>query len=221
MTVDWNSGISLEENDLRVHRLLSQVDSLTEQTTSMVGVQQFLMSHTKEITSSESVVYIKAKDAETLAKIEKKLTDYIAEKHPKALVTFQVSGNIFNMIFAEQGSPLVVQLHSKGGEAPTVEQVTGLVGKIRKALPDVVVPPAVMEQNIRYIADVEAMAVYDITYDDIYGKMKISSARTHYFASTKAVIQCPSQRAIHVPRHPTSYRARCAISMVWRYRSQW
>lgn len=98
MTVDWNSGISLEENDLRVHRLLSQVDSLTEQTTSMVGVQQFLMSHTKEITSSESVVYIKAKDAETLAKIEKKLTDYIAEKHPKALVTFQVSGNIFNDI---------------------------------------------------------------------------------------------------------------------------
>lgn len=172
MTVDWNSGISLEENDLRVHRLLSQVDSLTEQTTSMVGVQQFLMSHTKEITSSESVVYIKAKDAETLAKIEKRLTDYIAEKHPKALVTFQVSGNIFNMIFAEQGSPLVVQLHSKGGEAQTVEQVTGLVGKIRKALPDVVVPPAVMEQNIRYIADVEAMAVYDITYDDIYGKMK-------------------------------------------------
>ena len=83
MTVDWNSGISLEENDLRVHRLLSQVDSLTEQTTSMVGVQQFLMSHTKEITSSESVVYIKAKDAETLAKIEKKLTDYIAEKSPK------------------------------------------------------------------------------------------------------------------------------------------
>lgn len=66
----------------------------------------------------------------------------------------------------------MVQLHSKGGEAPTVEQVTGLVGKIRKALPDVVVPPAVMEQNIRYIADVEAMAVYDITYDDIYGKMK-------------------------------------------------
>lgn len=172
MTIDWNSGISLDENDLRVHRLLSQVDSLTEQTTSMVGVQQFLMSHTKEITSSESIVYIKAKDAETLAKIEKRLTDYMTEKHPKALITFQVSGNIFNMIFAEQGSPLVVQLHSKGGRAPTVEQVTKLVGEIRKALPDVVVPPAVMEQNIRYIADVEAMAVYDITYDDIYGKMK-------------------------------------------------
>lgn len=172
LTIDWNSGISLEENDLRVHRLLSQVDSLVEQTTAMVGVQQFLMSHTKEISSSESVVYIKAKDAETLAEIEKRLTDYVTENHPKALITFQVSGNIFNMIFAERESPLVVQLHSKGGQAPTVEQVTELVGKIRKALPEVVVAPAVMEQNIRYIADVEAMALYDITYDDIYGKMK-------------------------------------------------
>lgn len=136
MTVDWNSGISLEENDLRVHRLLSQVDSLTEQTTSMVGVQQFLMSHTKEITSSESVVYIKAKDAETLAKIEKKLTDYIAEKHPKALVTFQVSGNIFNMIFAEPGKSIggtIAQQRRRSSDP--VEQVTGLVGKIRKALP--------------------------------------------------------------------------------------
>ena len=43
LTIDWNSGISLEENDLRVYRLLAQVDSLILQSTSMVGVQQFLM----------------------------------------------------------------------------------------------------------------------------------------------------------------------------------
>ena len=29
-----------------------------------------------------------------------------------------------------------------------------------------------MEQNIRYIADVEAMAIHEITFSDIYGKMK-------------------------------------------------
>ena len=63
LTIDWNSGISLEENDLRVYRLLAQVDSLILQSTSMVGVQQFLMSHTREITPSESVIYMKAKDA--------------------------------------------------------------------------------------------------------------------------------------------------------------
>ncbi|MDE6451961.1 MAG: efflux RND transporter permease subunit, partial [Odoribacter sp.] len=96
LTIDWNSGISLEENDLRVYRLLSQVDSLVLQTTSMVGVQQLLMSHTKEITPSESVVYIKTKDAGTLERIERKISDYVAANYPKAQVSFQVSGNIFN-----------------------------------------------------------------------------------------------------------------------------
>lgn len=172
LTIDWNSGISLEENDLRVYRLLSQVDSLVLQTTSMVGVQQFLMSHTKEITPSESVVYIKTKDAGTLERIKRKISDYVAANYPKAQVSFQVSGNIFNMIFAEKGSTLVAQLHAKEGQAPTVEQVTGVIGKIEKALPDVLIPSAVLEQNIRYIADVEAMAIHEITFNDIYGKMK-------------------------------------------------
>ena len=172
LTIDWNSGISLEENDLRVYKLLSQVDSLVLQTTSMVGVQQFLMSHTKEITPSESVIYIKVKDAEILERIERVISDYVASNYPKARLSFQVSGNIFNMIFAEKGSTLVAQLHSKEGQAPTVEQVVRVVDKIEKALPDVQIPPAVMEQNIRYIADVEAMAIHEITFGDIYGKMK-------------------------------------------------
>ena len=88
LTIDWNSGISLEENDLRVYRLLAQVDSFILQTTSMVGVQQFLMSHTQEITPSESVIYIKAKDAESLKRIERKISDYVVSNYPKAQVSF-------------------------------------------------------------------------------------------------------------------------------------
>lgn len=172
LTIDWNSGISLEENDLRVYRLLAQVDSLILQSTSMVGVQQFLMSHTREITPSESVIYMKAKDAGKLVQVERIISDYLVSNYPKARASFQVSGNIFNMIFAEKGSTLVAQLHSKEGQAPTVEQVTRVVDKVKKALPGVGIPPAVMEQNIRYIADVEAMAIHEVTFNDVYGKMK-------------------------------------------------
>ena len=84
LTIDWNSGISLEENDLRVYRLLAQVDSLILQSTSMVGVQQFLMSHTREITPSESVIYMKAKDAGKLVQVERIISDYLASNYPKA-----------------------------------------------------------------------------------------------------------------------------------------
>lgn len=90
LTIDWNSGISLEENDLRVYRLLAQVDSLILQSTSMVGVQQFLMSHTREITPSESVIYMKAKDAGKLVQVERIISDYLASNYPKARASFQV-----------------------------------------------------------------------------------------------------------------------------------
>lgn len=172
LTIDWNSGISLDENDLRVHQLLMQVDSLVEQSTAMVGVQQFLMSHTKELTSSEAVIYLKTGDSKTLEQVQNQLADYMTRRYPKALFTFSVSDNIFNLIFKEKGSTLVARLHGKGGLAPTVEQVMPVVDKIQAALPDVVIPPAVLEQNIRYVADVEAMTLYDISYEDIHSKMK-------------------------------------------------
>ena len=172
LTVDWNSGISVEENDLRVYKLLAQVDSLLVQSTSMVGVQQFMMSHTKETTPSECVIYVKTGSADDLERLKEEVVGYMAEYYPKAQVEFQPASNIFNMIFTEKGAPLVVQLHSKEGQAPTVEQVTRVIGELQEALPDVRIPRVVTEQNICYMADVEAMALYEVTFEDIYRKMK-------------------------------------------------
>ena len=53
MTIDWNAGISIEENDRRICEILQQVDGVVDNTTSMIGVQDFLLSHTKELTASE------------------------------------------------------------------------------------------------------------------------------------------------------------------------
>lgn len=181
MTIDWNSGITLEENDKRVGELLALVEEDIEQSTSMMGVQQFLLSHTKEITPSESVVYIKTKDNETLEKIQEKILDYSSKIYPKGVISFAVSGNIFDMIFSENESKLVVQLQSKEGNAPEVEKVNGVIREIKKKMPQLFIAPAVMEQNIRYIADVEAMAMYNVTFGDIYSKLKNTISQNSLF----------------------------------------
>ena len=95
------------------------------------------------------------------------------------------------MIFAEKGNTLVARLHSKEGQAPTVEQVTRVVNKIEKALPDVLIPPAMMEQNIRYIADVEAMAIHEVTFGNVYAKMKNMIAKIPCFVLIKGGIPFP------------------------------
>lgn len=172
LTIDWNSGITLEENDRRVGELLAVVAGDIEQSTSMVGVQQFLLSHTKEITPSESVVYIKTKDEATLEKVKNEIIRYSKGKYPQGVIGFHVSGNIFDMIFAENEPKLVIQLQSNNGNSPEVVAVSGVLERIRKELPGLYIAPPVMERNIRYVANVEAMAMYHVTYGDIYGKLK-------------------------------------------------
>lgn len=191
LTIDWNSGITVEENDRRVGELLSTVSDDLIQSTSMIGVQQFLLSHTKEITSSESVVYIKTKDDKALEKVQQKIADYTAKKYPKGVISFSVSGNIFDMIFSENESKLVVQLQSKDGSAPKVENVNEVIKQIKDKLPNLVIAPVVMEQNILYVADVEAMAMYGVTYNDINSKLRNMVSQNSLFKINQGSYSVP------------------------------
>ena len=47
--------------------VLKQVDGLVQTSTAMVGVQDFVLSHTEDLTTSEAVVYFQAEDGENLA----------------------------------------------------------------------------------------------------------------------------------------------------------
>ena len=66
--------------------------------------------------------------------------------------------------------------------------------KIKKALPGVGIPPAVMEQNIRYIADVEAMAIHEVTFNDVYGKMKNIISQNTLFRINQGGYSVPDNR---------------------------
>ncbi|MFI3263496.1 MAG: efflux RND transporter permease subunit, partial [Rikenellaceae bacterium] len=172
MTIDWNSGISLDENDKRIGEILFHIAEDVEQSTSMVGSQQFLMSHTKDITPSESIVYIKTKDDETLARVQKKVEAFIAKNYPVGVVEFAVSGNIFDMIFSEKEDALVAELQKRSGKELTVEDIERIIDKLLSRVPNIEIAPVVKEQNIRYIADVESMSLYNVSFEKVNSKLR-------------------------------------------------
>ncbi len=171
MTIDWNSGISLDENDRRVDEILSIVADDIEQSTSMVGSQQFMMSHTKNITASESVVYIKTDSDKSLERIQERITEYLEQHYPEGAVEFEVSGNIFDMIFSEDEENLVAELQNRSGESLTVSDVEKVTELLLKEIPDISIGAIVKEQNIRYIADVESMSRYNVSFSSINSKL--------------------------------------------------
>ena len=59
MYVDWNENISASESDRRICRMLKKYNQSVETSTSITGIQNYMLAHTQDITNSEALIYLK------------------------------------------------------------------------------------------------------------------------------------------------------------------
>ena len=181
MTIEWNMGISAAENDRRVMELMESLGDEVETSTSMAGTQEFLLSHTKDITASEAIVYVKARSVKGLKQIKEKVVAALQPKYPTASVAFGESGNLYNMIFATDEADLEIHLQDLDGRRPGIASARQFTDSLRAHFPGITVMPVVTETNIRYVADMEQMAVYKVSYDQLYARLKEQMSRNRIF----------------------------------------
>ena len=172
MYVDWNASISVQENDRRISDVLAHEKNRLETTTSMVGTQEFLLFHTRDITSSEALVYFKCKDKEGFEQSKLQLQKSIVAKYPDAVVSFSPSGNLFDLIFSSGEADLCLKLQDNNGHRPTLEKACELTDSIRMRFPNLVVSPVMTEENLELMADVEQMAMYGISYVQLSNRLR-------------------------------------------------
>lgn len=191
MKIDWNAGISVEENDVRVGDVLKQVDGLVQTSTAMVGVQDFVLSHTEDLTTSEAVVYFQAEDGETLRQAQEKIRNYMAEHYPHGTVEFGASGNIFDLIFSNDDADLEIRLQRQGGGRPDVQEARAFLDTLSHRFLEVAVQPVVSERNIQYVADTEQMAVYHVSYAALQARLRMLVSQNEVYAINEGARSLP------------------------------
>lgn len=172
VTIDWNAGITPEENNRRMAELLKEVKTLIETSTTMVGGQDFILSHTKNITSSEAVCYLKCKSVEELDDATEKMRKYIGKHYPNAQIETGLAANIFDMIFTTEEPDLQVRLHKRDGGRPDVELTRMVTDSLRSRFPQLGIQPVSTETYIKYTSDAEQMAYYKVSYQQLYSRLK-------------------------------------------------
>lgn len=172
ITIDWNAGITPEENNRRMAELLKEVKPFLETSTTMVGGQDFILSHTKNITSSEAVCYLKCKSADELDEATQKMQKYIGIYYPNAKIETGLDANIFDMIFSTEEPDLQVRLHRRDGGRPAVELTKMVTDSLRAHFPQLGIQPVSTELYIKYTADAEQMAYYKVSYQQLYSRLK-------------------------------------------------
>lgn len=170
--IDWNERISAEENARRTDAMIAELGTAVEQSTVMAGVQQFILGHTDEMGVAEATVYLKCYDSDDVQSVQDRLSTYIMQYAPEAHVSFGVSGNIFDMIFADKEAMLTARLRSTSGRAATSEQLQGVIESISRALPEMHIPPIAVQEDIMYVAQPERMALYGVSYSMLFTALR-------------------------------------------------
>lgn len=172
VTIDWNTNITVEENNRRMAEILTQADKWIEHNTTMVGGQDFMLSHTKNITGSEAVCYIKSALHEDCKEAVTRMGEYLTTHYPKARMETAMAANIFDMIFATDEPDLQIRLSKRTGGRPTVAETRSMTDSLRKRFPHLGIQPLQTEACITYRADAEMLAYYKVTYQQLYQRLK-------------------------------------------------
>lgn len=60
--VEWNENIHIDENQSRVSQLFASIDNQVQEHTAYVGQQQFLLNRDREMSVSESELYLRRRN---------------------------------------------------------------------------------------------------------------------------------------------------------------
>ena len=191
LTIDWNSNISAQENDRRIAGMMGAIKEDVQTSTSMIGAQEFMLAHTKDITSSEAVVYLKAVDSEHLDKIKRQCTAYLQQHYPQASAEYSEPGNLYNLIFSTDEADLEIHLQNREGRRPTTDASRAFRDTLLRHFPNLEISPVMTETNIRYVADMEQMAIYKVSYDALYRRLRELVSRGTVFSINEGAQSVP------------------------------
>lgn len=172
LNIDWNEHITVDENHRRISEIEEAIGRMSSQTTSYVGVQQFVLSHSGDQSINEASLYVKCRDAEELEEAKALLEAHIRNHYPSAIGEFSSSGNIFDMVFAQKEPVIEAKLRSTVDYGLLVNDVRDLTESIRRDLPDVHIDDISLKTDILYISDPKLMSLYGITFQDLTSVLK-------------------------------------------------
>ncbi|MDR0954857.1 MAG: efflux RND transporter permease subunit [Rikenellaceae bacterium] len=191
LNVDWNQMLSIAENDRRTRSLSEAMQEWTQQNTSLIGVQDFLLAHTDELSASEASLYVQGANPEAIAQLEEQIAAFLQANYPEASFSFGTSGNIFEMIFSDTEAPLIARLRQKDGQAPAPDKLNTLLAELSAAIPEIQFEPVLWNEHQLLVPDQELMTLYNVDYQTLFSVLKNSVDQNQLLTLTDGSILIP------------------------------
>ncbi|NDV65517.1 efflux RND transporter permease subunit [Bacteroides sp. 224] len=208
INIDWNENIHLQENYQRCLSFGEVLTQLAEETSTLVGEQQFALNRDKEQTSGESQFYVRTQNAADILPLKDRVLSYFKENYPLALVSFSPTGTIFEKIFSTGEADLVVEYYATN-KATQIEPATirQMEHNMETLTGESFVGNAFQRQLDLHI-NREKLLLYNVSYDWVYRALR-TAFKENRFATLRSqqqylpVVLGGEEKEVHDILHET------------------
>ena len=169
--IDWNENIHLDANRERMEELEAFCTEYTEESSTHIGIQQYLLEKSL-VSTTEAELYLRTATTGHLERLQQALQKELSEKYPLATVSFKEPENVFERIFDTNEPELVVELYNKDKEKQNdITLLREMESNINDIAGEKATAPATGKQ-INLTIDRERLLMYGVTYNEITNLLK-------------------------------------------------
>jgi multidrug efflux pump subunit AcrB len=170
--IEWNENIHVDENRGRVHRLFDEIGTSTVEHTAYVGQQQFILNRDRELSVSETEIYVRTAQSADIPPLQARMTDWLRRHYPAAAFAFSPPETIFEKLFITGEADVVAELYARNkSETPLPASIRTLEQAVAQHTG--LQPTGIAFDNQLNIAvDRQKLLLYHVDYDEILRQLR-------------------------------------------------
>jgi len=165
--IEWNENIYIGENNKRVNELLIAMKDVVTEHAASIGEQDYLLNSGDNSSMTEAELYLKVKSSKAVKKLQNRLTDWLHEHYPLAVVTCLPPETVFEKLFTSSDPDVVADIQTKNRmRQPTSDELRRMVSQVSGQTGSKMAEITFLRQlNIQIHK--EKLLLYGVTYSDL------------------------------------------------------
>lgn len=171
--IDWNEHISIEENRKRTLALTKILKTYSKNTTSYIGIQDFVIQTSTPQTRTETKIYVAVESQSEIQKIIEKSQSFISN-YKTAKLSFKLAESIIDVIFGQNIAPLTAEIGSyKKSQSLQIDRINKLLSAINHSNKFPNVQPLQKTNYLNLSVNHAMLLNHNIERQEVIDKLKI------------------------------------------------
>lgn len=190
--IDWNRNITVAENQKRLEIFLKRNNALIQNSSCMVGGQDFLLDISENQDAREAQLYLMANNEMALSKLIEEFTAYCRTNYPEAIFEIIPPPTLFEKVFNNRSAPLEIRLKNKDAvNLPDAQRVQEIIEKVTKKTGIRMKNRLRLQEYYTIVPDYERLLLYKVQVNEVISELKKALNQFRVFTLKQGQFEVP------------------------------